>query len=163
MTEQNYKIRLKIEGSEIEVEGDKNFVDEKFSFLLKEIRLKLPTPILAERKLVGGSDAVHKDPSTVIQKPNIKVLIAEKKPSGFLQTAVVIAYYLLKYEGKETFIDEDLREIWIASGCKPSKKLPQVMIDCKLEHGWFDRVSRGKYKITDQGIYLVEAELPSKK
>jgi hypothetical protein len=162
MTEQNYKIRFKIEGSEIEVEGDKNFVDEKFNFLLKELQLR-PPPSLTERKSIREAGTFPRDTSTAIQKPNIKEFIADKKPSGSLQTAVVIAYYLLKYERKDTFVDEDLRKIWIASGCKPSKNLPQTMIDCKTKHGWFELVSRGTYKISDHGIYLVESELPSKK
>jgi hypothetical protein len=162
MAEQNYKIRFKIGGSEIEVEGDKTFVDEKFSVLLKELKSNPTKEIPSEPNLQQKTVESISISSPTGQKLNIKELIANKKPSGALQVAVVVAYYLLRNEGKNTFTDEDLRKIWIASGCKPSKNLLQTMNDCKQKHGWFDLVSRGTYQITDHGLYLVETELPKK-
>jgi len=162
MADQNYKIRFKIANSELEIEGDKTFVDEKFTLLLKELRLN-PTNFQYQ----GSNSPEIQNPSTAPQPPSgkipIKQFIAEKKPSGSLQVAVVIAYYIWKYEGKETFPSDYLKQIWIASGCKPSNNLKQTLIDCKTKHGWIEMPTRGLYKISEHGIYLVESELPIKK
>ncbi len=79
-----------------------------------------------------------------------------------MQTAVVLAYYLKKYEGKETFTKEDIKKIWAASARKPPKKIWQSVIDGKNRYRWFEEVSRGKYRLSPHGIYFVENELPKK-
>jgi hypothetical protein len=163
MVEQTYKIRFKTGSSEIEIEGDKIFVEEKLSFLLKEIKSNPTTVNNAEpstqRKKVESIGAS----TSAGEKPQIKAFIAEKQPNSGVKIATVIAYYLFKFEGKNTFVDDDIKKLWIASGCKPPKALHQMLIDCKNEKGWFDFVSRGTYKINEHGIYFVEYEMPEKK
>ncbi len=96
-------------------------------------------------------------------KPYIKEFIKEKKPKGAMQTSVVLAYYLIKYEGKNSFTREDMKKIWAVSGQKPPKNIWQTVIDGKNRYGWYEEVSKGEYKLSPHGIYFVEHELPKEK
>lgn len=154
-----YKIRINLQSGEVEVEGDKEFVKTEVKMLLEE--LQKPTSRYVP---VKESSQIEKKEEKEIQgrKPYIKEFIEEKKPSGAMQIAVVLAYYLKKYEGKETFTKEDIKKIWIASGQKPPKKIWQSVIDGKRRHQWYEEVSRGEYELSLHGIYFVENELPKK-
>jgi len=148
-----YRIRIKKGDIEVEVEGDKEFVEKHLENLKKELQ-KFP--------LIEHS---HEE-SKIIEsqkKPYIKEFIKEKKPSGALKIAVTLAYYLTKYEGKKTFTQEDIKKAWIASGQKIPKKIWQAVIDGKNRYQWFEEVSRGEYKLSPHGVYFVENELPYKR
>jgi hypothetical protein len=162
MTEQIYKIRLKLGIGELEIEGDKSFVTENLHNLLQELHTRSminPTPDL---KITTNVEPATLKQTLVSAKPNLKEFVAETKPSGSLKVAVVLAYYLYKFEKKETFIEDDLKRLWIASGLKPTNSYNQTMNDCKKRHGWFDNPERGIYQITEHGIYFVESELLKK-
>ncbi len=157
-----YRIRVNLTDKEIEVEGDKDFVKEEIKALLeaiKEISLKPPKSTYSEET----SEIEDVKVQNIGDKPYIKDFIAQKNPSGSLQTAVTLACYLYKYEGKNTFNKDDIKKIWVASGKKPPKKIWQAVIDGKNRYQWFEEVSRGEYKISPHGIYFVENELPKKK
>jgi hypothetical protein len=159
MNEQTYKIRVNLSNKEIEVEGDKEFVREEIRVLLKEISRTSFEHTIPEEP----SDVDISEEQTSEEKPYIKDFINWKNPNGAIQTAVALAYYLYKYEDKETFNKEDIKKLWIASGQKPPKKIWQAVIDGKNRHQWYEEVSRGVYKISPHGIYFVENELPKKK
>jgi len=163
MNEKNYKTRVKIGNVEIEVEGDKEFVKEEISSLLKQLK-SIPVEEVRPKEEMEVMTA-EKQPVLETGKPPIKEFIDEKRPSKSLQTAVVLAYYLFKFEKRETFKEEDLKKIWIASGVKPPKKMKirQTVTDGKSKYGWFEKVSRGQYKLSPHGVYFVEKELPKKK
>ena len=157
MEEKTYKIRINLSDGMIEVEGDKDFVKSEIRELLEEIQ-KYKAKYIHSKKLSQVNEI--KEEEIQENKLHIKEFIEEKKPSNSLQTAVVLAYYLWKYEGKETFTVEDLKKIWVASGQKPPKRIRQSIIDAKRHHNWFENVSRGAYKLSPHGIYFVENELP---
>lgn len=157
MEEKTYRIRINFRSGEIEVEGDKEFVKAEVEALIE----KLQESFIKHPSYEGNIfESETKKPETQEKKPHIKEFISEKRPSGGLQTAVVLAYYLRKYEGKETFTKEDLKNIWAASGQKPTKKMWQSVIDGKNRYRWYEEVSRGVYKISPHGIYFIEEELP---
>lgn len=160
MEEKTCRIRINLSNGEIEVEGDKDFVKAEIKALLEELRKypKIYTPSKESYPIQEKEKVETKE-----KKPHIKEFIKEKKPSGALQTAVVLAYYLKEYEGKETFTKEDIMKIWTASGQKPPKKIWQSVIDGKNRYQWFEQVSKGECKLSPHGIYFVENELPKKK
>ncbi|WP_456397554.1 hypothetical protein [Desulfurobacterium sp.] len=163
MEEKTYRIRINLQNGEIEVEGDKEFVRAEVEILIEKLQ-KLRDPFIKQPSYDREiSEIETKKPEIQEKKPHIREFINEKRPSGGLQTAVVLAYYLYKYEGKETFTKEDLKDIWAASGQKPTKKMWQSVIDGKNRYRWYEEVSRGVYKISPHGIYFVENELPKKK
>lgn len=160
MEEKTYRIKINLKNGEIEVEGDKEFVKAEVEILIEKLRESIVKQASYERDI---SEIVTKKPEIQEKKPHIKEFINEKKPSGGLQTAVVLAYYLNKYEGKETFTKGDLKNIWAASGQRPTKKMWQSVIDGKNRYRWYEEASRGVYKISAHGVYFVENELPKKK
>ncbi|RKX56108.1 MAG: hypothetical protein DRP29_09895, partial [Thermodesulfobacteriota bacterium] len=159
MEQKTYKIRINLQNGEIEVEGDKEFVETEIKTLLEEFqKLRKVYASLEE------SAQLEKEQKSILKekKPYIKEFVKEKNPSTAQETAVVLAYYLKEYERKETFNAEDIKKIWTASGWKPPKKIWQSVIDGKNRYQWFEEVSRGEYKISPHGIYFVENELPKK-
>lgn len=157
MEQKTYRIRVRLQSCEIEVEGDKEFVKEEIRALLEEFQ-KIHEVFSSQREPAQKLESMPEQ-----KKPYIKEFIEEKNPSGAQQTAVVLAYYLKEYEGKETFNKEDIKKIWIASGRKPPRKIWQSVIDGKNRYQWFEEVSRGEYKISPHGIYFVRDELPKKR
>ena len=155
MEAKTYKIRINLSDGEIEIEGDKEFVKSEIKELLEELYIRYVHP-------KEPSQTLKKEEGETQEKPYIKEFIKEKNPAGSLQTAVVLAYYLWKYEGKETFTKDDIKKIWIASGQKPPKNIWQSVIDGKNRYQWFEEVSRGEYKLSPHGIYFVENELSKK-
>ncbi len=162
MGEKTYRIRINLTNGEIEVEGDKNFVKAETKVLIEELR-KYHNIYIPPKESYPIQQKQKEEMETKEKKPYIKEFIKEKKPSGAMQTAVVLAYYLKKYEGKETFTKEDIKKIWTASGQKPPKKIWQSVIDGKNRYQWFEQVSKGEYKLSPHGIYFVENELPKDK
>jgi len=160
MEEKKYRIKINLKNGEIEVEGDKEFVKAEVEILIEKLQESFIKQLSYEEDV---PEIETKKSETLGKKPYIKEFINEKKPSGGLQTAVVLAYYLFKYDGKETFTKEDLKKIWAASGQKPTKKMWQSVIDGKNRYGWYEEVSRGVYKISAHGVYFVENDLPKKK
>jgi len=160
MEEKTYKIRINLKSGEIEVEGDKEFVKAEVEILIEKLRESF---IKQQSYGEDISEKETKKPEIQEKKPYVKEFIEEKKPSSGLQSAVVLAYYLTKYEGKETFTEEDLKKIWSASKQKLPKKMWQSVIDGKNRYSWYEKVSKKEYKISEHGIYFVENELPKKK
>lgn len=160
MENKMYRIKINLQSGEIEVEGDKEFVKTETKELLDRLqKLSIRRPPVKETTEIEEVEQGKAEEA----KPYIKEFIEEKKPKGALQTAVVLAYYLTKYEGKETFTREDMKKMWTVSGQKPPKNIWQAMIDGKNRYGWYEEVSKGEYKISLHGIYFVEHELPKEK
>ena len=162
--EYKYRIKINLQSGEIEVEGDKEFVKKEIIELLE----KLETKYIPEKNVQAvseQSDETKELLETEKQKIYIKDFVVQKDPKNAQEAIVVMAYYLSKFENKETFSAEDLKTLWTASGVKvkPPKKMNQAIIDAKNRHGWFDRVKTKIYKINEHGIYFVENELPKKK
>ncbi len=159
MEEKIYRIKINLQSGEIEVEGDKEFVKTEIERLLDKLQKRhIKYPLARETAEIGKVEEGKFEG----KKPYIKEFIKEKKPNGALQTSVVLAYYLTKYERKETFTKEDMKKMWTVSGRKPPKKIWQAVVDGKNRYGWYEEVSRGEYKISPHGIYFVEHEIPKK-
>jgi len=129
-----------------------------------ELLEKLKTSQISSPQSVSSKKGIETEGEKIgflrDRKPYIKDFIKEKKPQGALQTTVVLAYYMNKFEGKETFTKDDLKKYWTVSGQKPPKNIWQSAIDGKNRYGWYEEVSKGEYKISPHGIYFVENELP---
>src|SRR5260221_8588414 len=164
----NYKTKIKIGKIEIEVEGDKEHTSSEPLRLFDELQKKNiftkdifsdaepKSPFVDGAKSNGQNHFVNLNPG---EKPHIKDFIAMKNTGSAYDTTLLLAYYLLKYEGKESFSEEDLKKLWVISGEKPPKAMWQAVIDCKNRKGWYEEVSKGVCKVSPTGIYHVEKEM----
>lgn len=88
-----YRIRVRKGDSEVEVEGDKQWVEDKFKELTIE---KSYAPIASEAR-------AETIPSTLVE-----FLEAKGNPQKHTELVIVFAYWLLKVEKMETFNVKDI-------------------------------------------------------
>ena len=160
MTEQNYRIRIKLGEAEIEVEGDKEFVEKHIEKFKKEMP-KTAKELPSEEKTVI--------PET--QKEDVelgKLSLAEfykmKQPKDHNETVVVFAYWLTEKENKGEFRPKDIEECYTKTGIRKPSNIPQTMkVLARGDKAYLIKTGkRGLYKIGMFGKELVEKELPHK-
>lgn len=160
MTEQNYKIRIKLGKVEIEVEGDKEFVEKHIEEFKKEIP-KIVKELPSKEKTVI--------PETQEEKVELKGLslvefYKQKDPKNHNETVVVFAYWLTEKEKKEEFSPKDIENCYSKIGIKKPANVPQIMkILASGGKAYLIKTrERGIYKISMLGKDLIEKELPRK-
>ena len=160
--EKTCRIKLDLNGILIEMEGDKEFIENNLltiTKLLKEDLLQTKNQLgLINNKLEDNQE----EQQATTKKITLTEFCQQKKPKSAQDAALLIAYYLYKYEGQEEFTAEDLRNRWNETKVKPPKNISQTVIDCARKKRWFERTSARKYKITEHGIYDVENLFPKK-
>ena len=161
------RVRIKIGKNELEIEGNEDFVKEEIEKLFEKIEWRREEKQIeedsrqVENKKVEENQFNESDKDEVnYEKPYIKDFANDKNPSSNQEKALVLAYYLKKYEGKEKFGVEDIKELWIVSEFKPPKYIKQTLRDVKNKKRWFERVDSGIYELTMHGEHFVKRELP---
>jgi len=95
--------------------------------------LALETRVIALEKLLGG-----KKPDTdasATKKLSVKEFILDKKPSGDVQKALAIAYYLEKNESMKSFNVEDLAHYFqLAKEPTPENLNDKINMNIKKGH-----------------------------
>lgn len=124
----NYRIKVKRGESEIEVEGDKEWVEEKLKELTSE---KSYTPALTETV-----------PQTM---PTSLVEFLETKgnPKKHSELTAVFAYWLLKYEKVETFNVRDIISCYDKTRCAKPSNANQI-INSNVRQGLFAQATEKK-------------------
>lgn len=105
MTEQNYRIRIKLRDVEIEAEGDKEFVEKHIEEFKKEMP-KIAKELPSKEKVVVSEVAKEK---VGLPEQSLGELYSQAQPQGNMETVLVFAYYLTEKEGKEQFKIADIR------------------------------------------------------
>lgn len=116
MLEANYSIRYKKGDIEIEVQGDKEFVEEKFKELL-------------EFKSVTVSEETVSPPSTKSQertgkRMSLAEFLKTKNPKGHDDTILVFGYFIEKIEGASLFNVDDIKKCYRDAKIPPTKNIP---------------------------------------
>ena len=93
MTDMTYRIRVRRGDSEVEVEGDKQWVEDKFKELITE---KSSASAAVETKTENMPDSL------------VEFLETKGNPQKHTQLVTVFAYWLLKAEMMETFNVRDI-------------------------------------------------------
>ena len=100
---------------------------------------------------------------TPVTPQDIRTFREVKGPKNAIEMACLVAYYL-EYmaqpaDRKTAVTKADLDKYFKQAGQKLPKKIDQVLVDAKSA-GYFDSVSRGKYKLNPVGDNLVVHTLP---
>ena len=156
MTEQNYRIRIKLGEVEIEAEGDKDFVEkhiEEFRKEMPRIAKELPskevTPEIPRERIELG-------------KLSIAEFYKERKPKGDIEVAVTIAYYLTVSGKREEFTNQEVKEEASKLGYKLSNPADTLKSAASGKKAYVRKISKGKWTLTLEGERFVEEELPRK-
>jgi len=160
MTEEKYRIRIKLENNEIEAEGDKEFV-EKWIEEFKQEMPKYPERISPIEKI-----AIPEKPSGKpdLEKLSLAEFYQEEDPKNFNETFLVFAYWLQNKEGKSEFTPKDIKACYKIINLKTPANVPDV---CRRLAGgkkaYFIKEKKGIYKLSMRGEEFVEKSLPNKK
>jgi len=116
MLEVNYSIKYKKGDLEIEVQGDKAFVEEKFKELL-------------ELKSVTVSKETVSPPSTKPQgetgkRMSLAEFLKTKNPKGHDDKILVFGYFIEKIEGASSFNVDDIKKCYRDAKIPPTKNIP---------------------------------------
>lgn len=158
MSEQNYRIRIKLGEVEIEAEGDKEFVEKHIGEFKKEM------PQVA--KGLPSKEVIPEIPREKLELERLSLaeFYKQKIPRDYNETAVVFAYWLTKKEKKEEFKTKDISacydEVRIT---KPKNESQHVRGEASGKKARLTAGSKkGYYKLTLTGEEFVEKELPRK-
>ena len=160
MNEQNYRIRIKRGEVEIEVEGDKEFVEKHIEEFKKEMP-KIAKELPPKEKTVIPETQKEK---VELEGLSLAEFYKQKKPKDHNETVVVFAYWLTVKENKEEFRPKDIEECYSETGIKKLTNIPQTMkiLASGVKAYLIKTGKRGLYKIGMLGKELVEKELPHK-
>ena len=144
----SYRVRISLSGIEVEIEGDREFVDSKLSNLgwLEELVGKLQTRNL-------GKKIVERE-----EKPSFNEFASELEPQNHGQRILSVAYYLYKWENRDFGYDDVENFYKVASWPTPSN--PRDVVGDLIREGFLEDAGRveGKkrFRILRKGIKLVE-------
>uniref|UniRef100_A0A7C3J6X8 Uncharacterized protein n=1 Tax=candidate division WOR-3 bacterium TaxID=2052148 RepID=A0A7C3J6X8_UNCW3 len=160
MTEQNYRIRIKLGEAEIEAEGDKEFVEKHIEEFKKEMP-KIAKELPPKEKIITPEIPKEK---VELEKLSLAEFYRQKQPKDHNETVVVFAYWLTKKEGKEEFTPKDIENCYTQTGVRKPRNVPQTMkILASGDKAYLIKgEKRGIYKISMLGKDLIEKELTIK-
>ncbi len=158
MTDQNYRIKIKQGEIEIEVEGDKEFVEkhiEEFKKELPRIAKELPS-----KEKIVSPEIPEKE--SELEKLSLAEFYKQKDPKNHNETVVVFAYWLTKKEKKEEFKTKDIGACYDEARISKPKNITQhVQAVASGKKAYLTKGSaRTYYKLTLTGEEFVEKELP---
>ncbi|MGQ9848338.1 MAG: hypothetical protein ACUVQP_12680 [Bacteroidales bacterium] len=160
MSEQNYKIRIKIGDVEIEAQGDKEFVEKHIEEFKKEMP-KIAKELPPKEKPIPPEIPREE---VELEKLSLGEFYKRKQPKDHNETVVVFAYWLTKKEGKAEFKGGDINTCYDeARISKPKNVRQHIKGMTSGKKAYLTAVARrGYYKLTLTGEEFVEKELPRK-
>jgi len=155
MTEKNYRIRIKKGEFEIEVEGDKEFVEKHIEEFKQEMQ-KAVKEMPPEEKAIIAKEKIE------LEGISLAEFYKQKQPKGHNETVVVFAYWLTKRKKQQEFAPKDIVSCYNEIGIAKPANIWQFMKT--LAGGRKAHLIRGDkkgiYKLSMTGDEFVEKELP---
>lgn len=154
MSETNYKLKVVKSNIEIEVSGDKEFVESKF----KEL-----TNSYFGKQVDNGT--AHKNDEFKIDKEEVSLIdfVNQKGPkSTATELMPVLVYYVKHFEGVEKFNQIDIKNLYRRYDIsKRPKRVYQAILDINRNKGYFESVpkDKGYFRLTEFGEHFVEVKL----
>ena len=153
-----YRIRIKKGNVEIEVEGDKDFVEKHIGELKNELSKFI-------RKMpIEDSGKVIEKSNEELENISLAEFYKLKSPKDHNETVMVFAYWMTEKEIKKEITPKDINKCYSKIGVSKPVNIPDIMK--KLASGkkayLVKTGKRGFYKISMLGRDLIEKELPRK-
>lgn len=154
--EKLYRIKLKLGTTEIEVEGDRDFVEKKF----EELFNKVSRPIPQTKPSFEAGLRLEKVPFPEFIAEVSRNIGKEADDLTGPQKMIVIGYYFYKYEGRD-FSYEDVKkatlEARLSGLANPRQYTPEL-----IRRGYIQEVEpaageKKRFKILRRGIQYVES------
>lgn len=142
MTEASYRIRYRKGDFEVEVQGDKEWVEEKFQNLIKEIPIKIAAPT-----------------ASLSQMSIVEFLKVKGNPKNHPDIAILFSYWLNKKKNLDSYNIDDIKKCYDEARITKPKNITDVMnrLQAKgyLEHKG-EKDGKKAWIITQTGDEYVE-------
>ena len=170
MVESTYRIRIKDGTTELEIAGDKRFVQRSFkeikALLNKHFRSNLiQVERKSRRKRKPGPKPKISPPKerTDMRKMSLQEIFKVKNPKRENQRVLLLAYYLNKVTGKREFKIKDLKPLYDELKLEVPKNLGYFLRSMSSEDKGLLVQGRkqGRFKITEKGIDFIYEKIPS--
>lgn len=159
MGEGNFRIRIKKGQVELEIEGDKQFIDSRFNQLWNTL---VQYPSTEE----DGATTEKGEKLRSLEGLSLAEFYKSKSPRNHQETMLLFYYWLKRAEGMDeahhSEIGKCYEQIAIPKDSAPSTTVKRLASGKK---GYLMSVTKkkGYYKLTISGEAFVENELPGKK
>lgn len=158
MTEQNYRVRIKLGEVEIEVEGDEEFVEKHVEEFRKEMP-KIAKELPPKERVIPPEIQKEK---VELGKLSLAEFYKQKQPRDDIEVAIVIAYYLISFEEREEFTNQEIKEEANKLGYKLSNPADTLKRAASGKKAYVRKIEKGKWTLTLEGRNFVEKELPKR-
>lgn len=150
----SYRVRVSLGGIELELEGDREFVESRLTDL--EWLDKLLEKAASRAALPAKSAKVVK---SLGPKPPFNEFASEFSPKSHSQRILTIAYYLYKWEDRN-FTYEDVEKLYEHARW-PMPNNPWQTVSELIRKGFIEEADRldgrKSFRILDKGIRFVES------
>jgi len=159
MLETHYSIKYKKGDLEIEVQGDKAFVEGKFKELFESKQ-----EMLQEVKHSSSSIQLTNE---VGKKTSLAEFVKSKNPKGHDDKILVFGYFVEKYEKSSSFNVDDIKRCYQQAKIPPTKNIPSYTALLIKEGYIMDAAEKKDNKkawiLTNSGVEFVEELTPEGK
>ena len=145
MTGVGYRIKVKISNNEIEVEGDKEFVVEKFN--------ELKTEFLKGKKIISASTLTKSDSQRKMPS-NLNLFLKQKNIKNKAEEILCVVFWLFHKENETLIHQTDIEECYKSARFKAPGNIPREIKACVSE-GW---ILVSKEKKESKNAYTISAE-----
>jgi len=160
MDNSNYLFSLKIDGTELAIGGDKDFVESYLKKWLVLFQDKLPSELIEKKEDVNSHDEEEHQPK--VRKTSIGDFIKLKSPKTYNDLVLVVCFYFERYEAMENIgVPFETIASFIAKiPPHPKDEEIQSNIDQLLEQGFIQLYpateENPKYQVTFTGEQCVK-------
>jgi hypothetical protein len=150
-----YRIKLRRGDFEIEVQGDKEYVESKFRELLDTQPFpKTAQPLTTQPKSL----------STDGTKPlSLREFVDQFNTKAHMDFILIIGYYLEKYRGQDSFTVSDIKSAYTEMREKLTNAGPFITQNVRkgflMEAPQKEGVKKAMYSLTRKGIQFIESGL----
>ncbi len=135
------RFRVRLGDAELEVEGDRAYIEERLQWFLTHI--------------AGNNARVRAARKDDQQKPSSPAeFIRQKRPSGGKETLLVLAYYLEHFEEMAAYTQQQVND---AAGRAKTKSIHSQYFTTAVKEGLLRNADRGAYALTLSGEDFVTA------
>lgn len=157
MNEQQCRFRIKRGDVEIEVEGDKEFVEKHFEEFKKEIS-KITKELLPFKEITPEIPGKK----VGLEKISLAEFYNEKQPGTELEVAITIGYYLMHYEDIKEFTTKVINTEAKKIGHTISNVTRALKEASTGKKAYVHKIKKGVWALTSKGEKFVSEDLPTK-
>ena len=159
MNKSVYRIKIRKGDIEIEVEGDKKYVDEKLRELEERFIKGLTVAVAeAEVKPKRRRGRPPKSPKPIVDISELKEFLRKVKPRTRIEKIATIAYFLQE-KGHKTFRNAEMSVLMEHTGTKIVNLSEVLKRAIRAKTPLLTRVDIGEWTLTEEGRNFVSSRL----